>query len=179
MSEKLKYPIGKFEKPINMTEEQKKDWINQISHFPTKLKNVVIQLSEEQLNCPYREGGWTVKQVVHHLADSHVNAVTRFKLALTENEPTIKPYDEAAWANLPDVNGDISSSLAILEGLHNRWTNLLRSINNDEFNRTFFHPESNEYVPLYCALGTYAWHGEHHLNHITSLCERKGWEIKK
>ncbi|MBP0723900.1 bacillithiol transferase BstA [Bacillus sp. RG28] len=179
MSEQLKYPIGKFEKPINMTEEQKEIWISKISQFPNELKRVVIQLNDEQLNCPYREGGWTVRQVVHHLADSHLNAITRFKLALTENEPTIKPYDEVAWANLPDVNSDLSSSFAILEGLHSRWTHLLRSLTNEDFNRTFFHPESNEHVQLEYALGLYAWHGEHHLNHITSLCERNGWVIEK
>ncbi len=132
-------------------------------------------LNEEQLNTPYRDGGWTVRQVVHHLADSHMNAYVRFKLALTENEPTIKPYDEAAWAETADVReSPIEVSLALLENLHARWVALLQSMSEADFARQFRHPQLGA-VPLEKNLALYAWHGRHHVAHIASLRERRQW----
>ena len=132
-------------------------------------------MSEEQLNTPYRDGGWTVRQVAHHVADSHLNAYVRFRLALTENEPTIKPYDEAAWAEIDDArHAPVEVSLALLEALHDRWTRLLRSMSDADFLKQFRHPELGV-VPLEKNLALYAWHGKHHVAHVTSLRGRKQW----
>ncbi|XEC96584.1 YfiT family bacillithiol transferase [Paenibacillus tarimensis] len=176
MNENLKYPIGIFSCPKEISEHQRKEWIREIEETPGSLKQAINGLSEEQLNTPYREGGWTVKQVVHHLADSHMNSCIRFKLALTEDNPTIKPYREELWAELTDSTGmDISVSLTLLESLHHRWVVLLESLSASDYERTFYHPESNEIVRLDRNLGLYAWHGKHHIAHITSLRERMGW----
>jgi len=171
----LRYPIGRFKFEESITEEQRRRFIDQIEGTPAELRSVVQGLSPEQLDTPYRPGGWTVRQVVHHLPDSHLNSYTRFKLALTEDEPTIKPYHEDRWAELEDSrNAPIEMSLMLLEALHRRWVLLLRSLSPPEFARTFKHPELGV-VRLDKNISLYAWHGRHHVAHITSLRERMGW----
>jgi hypothetical protein len=171
----LQYPIGKFQKDPNVTEEKRRSWINDIAETPTRLRAAVEGLSPDQIDTPYRPGGWTVRQVVHHLADSHLNSYTRFKLALTEDEPTIKPYDEGRWAELEDSrNAPMEISLALLDSLHERWVLLLLSLSAADFERTFRHPELG-LVTLNTNLGLYSWHGRHHIAHITSLRERMRW----
>jgi uncharacterized damage-inducible protein DinB len=173
LMENLQYPIGKFNFSGPITTEQREIWINEIEKAPSKLRAAVQGLSEQQLNTPYREGGWTVRQVVHHLADSHMNSYIRFKLALTEELPTIKAYEEAEWAELSDYSLPIDVSLTLLDALHVRWVTLLRSLSSDQFNRSFIHPSSGE-TRLDKNLGIYAWHGNHHIAHITSLRIRLG-----
>ncbi|WP_237690813.1 YfiT family bacillithiol transferase [Paenibacillus caui] len=169
----IRYPIGKFEFEGEIPAAQREKWIAEISEFPGKLKEAVQGLSEEQLDLPYREGGWTVRKVVHHLADSHINSYTRFKLALTEEKPAIKPYFEDRWANLSDaLTGDIQISIKLLEALHTRWVILLNSLNEVDFKKQFYHPESGQSISLDYNLGFYAWHGNHHIAHITALRER-------
>ena len=171
----LRYPIGKFEAPKTMTAELRHELISQIAEAPSQLREAVAGLNPQQLNTPYREGGWTVCQVVHHVPDSHLNAYVRFKLAVTENEPTIKPYDEARWAVLPDASeSDIEVSLALLDALHRRWTLFLRSLKEQQFQRTFHHPEIGV-MSLDRTLASYAWHGRHHIAHIYALRKRRGW----
>jgi uncharacterized damage-inducible protein DinB len=172
----LRYPVGKFnwEAPINDADLPM--LIAAIAETPGALRGAVRGLSPDQLATHYRPGGWTVKQVVHHVPDSHLNAYTRFKLALTEDEPTIKPYDEAAWAELPDSRKvPIDVSLDLLDALHLRWVALLRSMDPGDFNRTLRHPEHGRILTLRQMLGLYAWHGRHHVAHITSLKKREGW----
>jgi hypothetical protein len=170
--ESLRYPIGKYQPPDKISPEQRAEWINILGALPEKLKQAVSHLTETQLDTPYRPGGWTVRQVVHHLPDSHLNSYIRFRLALTENAPTIKPYDEAKWAELPDARtGPIGPSLLILEGLHGRWTALLRTFDDQTFARTLRHPEWGE-IRIDWMLGLYAWHCGHHLAHITRLQNR-------
>ncbi|MGG3455516.1 putative metal-dependent hydrolase YfiT [compost metagenome] len=164
-----RYPIGKFAFEGEITAAQREQWIREIESLPARLRQAVAGLSEDQLNLPYREGGWTLRQVVHHLADSHINAYTRFKLALTEETPTIRPYFEDRWATLADYEGEIEVSLLLLEALHRRWTNLLKSLGDADYERKFHHPESGETTRLAYTLGNYAWHGNHHLAHITAL----------
>lgn len=174
--EQLKNPTGKYKRPETFTKEQFKDWINTIELFPSKLIKEVSNLSEEQLNTPYRPEGWTIRQVIHHCADSHSNAFTRFKLAMTEDKPTIKPYHEDRWAKLPDTSeAPIESSFKILEGLHERWIILLKSMNDEDFKRKFIHPEMGRELEIRETLALYAWHCNHHLAHITSLKERMNW----
>lgn len=171
----LRYPIGQFKVNTVITDDVRNEWIGEIAETPRKLRKAIEGLSEDQMNTPYRSGGWTVKQVVHHLPDSHLNGYIRFKLALTEDQPTIKPFFEDRWAKLKDYRDtDKETSLVLLEALHHRWTILLRSMSAGEFDRTFHHPESGIFT-LNTALGLYAWHGKHHIAHITSLCERMGW----
>jgi uncharacterized damage-inducible protein DinB len=170
----IKYPIGKFQFDGDITKSVTKDWINEIEEFPSLLRDAVKDLDNEQLDTPYRSGGWTLRQVIHHLADSHMNAYVRFKLALTEEKPVIKPYDETKWAELSDYKLPIDISLSLLEALHKRWTNLLRSLSPADMEKTFIHPDSGE-VSVGKNIGIYAWHGRHHLAHITSLCSRKSW----
>jgi uncharacterized damage-inducible protein DinB len=170
----LNYPIGEFRFDGEVTSSVREEWIKEIEALPGLLREAVKNLDDEQLDTPYRPEGWTVRQVIHHLADSHINAYTRFKLALTEEKPVIKPYDEAKWAELSDSTLPIDISLSLLEALHNRWTNLLRSLSPTDMERTFIHPDSGE-VSVARNIGIYAWHGRHHLAHITSLCHRKGW----
>lgn len=174
--EELKYPVGRFEAPVSVTAEQLKGYIRDIRQLPTLLEIAVQDLDEHQLQTPYRPGGWTVVQVVHHLADSHINAITRFKLALTENHPTIKPYDEAAWASLADVtNTPINVSITLLHALHTRWANLMEALPETAWERTFLHPEQGKTFNLRTQAANYSWHCRHHLAHIVKLRERNNW----
>jgi uncharacterized damage-inducible protein DinB len=164
----LQYPIGRFTFPEATTAEQRQSWICEIANTPRELRAAVSALSKEQLDTPYRPGGWTIRQVVHHVPDSHMNAFVRFKLALTEDQPTIKPYDEARWAALPDAALPVKPSLDLLEALHSRWVGLLESMSEPDFQRTFAHPESGVWR-LDQYLAQYAWHGRHHVGHVLSL----------
>lgn len=171
-----RYPIGTFALPGTVSDAQRSGWIDQIAAAPAQLRLAVQGLGAAQLDTPYRDGGWTVRQVVHHLPDSHMNAFLRFKHALTETDPPIKPYDEAAWALLPDVAATpVEVSLALLDSLHSRWVELLRRLSPAECARGYFHPDKQRVVPLDEAMGMYAWHGRHHVAHITTLREREGW----
>ncbi len=166
----LKYPIGKFDYVGEISAAQRDLWIKEIDELPTKLKEAVKGLTEEQLNLTYREGGWTLRQVVHHIADSHMNSFTRFKLALTEDTPAIKPYYEDRWAELSDsLKTDIQLSILLIEALHKRWVILLKSLDDSDFSRAFYHPETQKTFRLDYNLGIYAWHGKHHVAHITTL----------
>ncbi len=171
----LKYPIGKFKKTSTITQTLLSEWITHIETFPNRLKHEVTHLTDEQLDTPYRPEGWTIRQVVHHCADSHMNAFIRFKLALTEEQPTVKPYLEARWAELKDSKLPIEPSLQILTGLHARWTTLLRSLTDTDLAKTFIHPEHNKIFRLDEIIALYAWHSNHHLAHITTLKERNRW----
>ena len=172
----LRYPVGEFEMAGQTTEEERRKLIDEIAAAPAGLQAAVAGLSPEQLDTPYRPNGWTVRQVVHHVPDSHLNSYVRFKLALTEEEPTIKPYDEARWAELEDTRSTpVEVSLALLESLHERWVRLLRSLGPEEFARAFRHPERGV-VTLEQNVALYAWHGRHHIAHVTSLRERMGWQ---
>ncbi|MDP5273876.1 YfiT family bacillithiol transferase [Chengkuizengella axinellae] len=173
--EALRYPIGKFEHQGEITEDQINLWIQQMDEAPKILRAAVEGLNEEQLNTPYRPEGWTIRQVVHHLSDSHMNGFIRFKWTLTEDTPTIKAYNQKGWAQLSDSFEDIQVSLTLFESLHNKWVSLLKSLSPNNFESTFIHPELGS-VSLKTALGIYAWHGEHHTAHITSLKSRMGWE---
>jgi hypothetical protein len=171
----LRYPIGNFEMKPETAPEQRQALIASVAQTPARLRAAVANLSTSQLDEPYRPDGWTVRQVVHHLPDSHLNAYIRFKLGLTEAEPTIKPYDENRWAMLEDGrHADPEISLALLDALHQRWVILLRSVRPEEFARTLKHPEIGT-LSLDGLLQMYEWHGRHHVAHITSLRERKGW----
>ena len=171
----LRYPIGKFTFDGPTTPEQRQELLSQIAQAPSRLRAAVKGLSEQQLDTPYRPEGWTVRQVAHHVPDSHLNAYVRFKLALTEEDPTIKPYDEDRWARLADTRDTpVEVSLALLDSLHDRWVRLLRSLQPEDWKRTFRHPELG-LVSLEKNLALYAWHGRHHVAHITSLRERNGW----
>jgi hypothetical protein len=171
----LSYPIGRFQKGTNITSERRQALIDGIARLPVDMRAAVNKLSDQQLDTPYRPGGWTVRQVLHHVPDSHLNAYIRFKLALTESEPTIKPYDEKQWAELVDVRlTPIEVSLSLLENLHARWTLLLRALEPAAFARTFRHPDIG-LLTLDTQLGLYEWHGRHHVAHITSLRSRMGW----
>ena len=172
----LRFPIGRFQFDGNSSAERREQWIGDIVLAPSHLRAAVGGLTPGQLETPYRENGWTVRQVVHHLPDSHLNAYTRMKLALTEDEPTIKPYEEARWAELPDGRGgEIEPSLALLESLHQRWVILLRQLSPADFDRRFRHPEHGRIFGLNETLALYAWHGRHHVAHITSLRRRMRW----
>jgi len=168
------YPIGHFQCDGQITASIIDKWIKDIEELPVLLQNAVKDLNDDQLDTPYRLGGWTVRQVVHHVADSHLNAYGRFKLALTEEKPIIKPYDQERWAELPDSALPVTISLSLLDALHKRWVTLLRTLTPSDFEKTFIHPESGE-VSVGKNIGIYAWHGRHHLAHITSLRSRKGW----
>ena len=171
-----RYPIGKFlYEEKNDNKERRGIFISEIESAPLNLRNAVSGLSDEQLDTPYREGGWTIRQVIHHLPDSHLNAFIRFKLALTENNPTVKTYDEKKWAELTDYsNTPVEISLNLLDNLHKRWCILLKSMSDEDFKKTYLHPELGK-VDLDWVTAQYAWHGKHHVAHITSLCKRKGW----
>jgi hypothetical protein len=175
MEADLRYPVGKFHRPEELSDEQRRSCIHAIAETPARLKAAVAGLIGTQIDTPYRPGGWTVRQVVHHMPDSHMNSYVRFRLALTENEPTIKPYDEAQWAELADAkSAPIEPSLALLENLHERWVVLLRSLSSADWTRAFRHPEMG-LMTLEQSLALYDWHGRHHVAHITSLRERQGW----
>jgi len=173
--ELLKYPIGKFLKPDHVLDKNLKDSTLYLREFPSYLEETIKDFSDNQLDTPYRPGGWTVKQLIHHLSDSHMNALMRFKLALTEDSPTIKPYDEAAWAKLADYTLPISESIPLIRGIHSKWTIILDSMSTDDFKRTYFHPESKLYVPLSEVTLMYQWHSMHHLAHIQHLIIRENW----
>ncbi len=174
--EQLRYPIGHFVKPVKITSVILKDWLAELEALPVKLKDMVEGLSDKQLDTPYRPDGWTVRQVTHHLADSHHHSYTRFKWALTEEQPVIKAYDEKSWAELPDSkNAPVSPSLDHLKAIHTKLIFLLSGLNHDEFKRTFVHPASNKITSLEENTGIYAWHGNHHLAHIENLLISEGW----
>jgi uncharacterized damage-inducible protein DinB len=172
--ETLRYPIGKFHTPPTGTEEVRAAHIQTLAELPGRVRAAVAGLNDAQLDTPYREGGWTVRQLVHHIADSHANSYVRFKLALTEEWPTIKPYEEGAWAELTDSRLPIAPSLAILDGLHARWVALLHSMSEADFHKGFTHPERGK-MTLATALALYDWHSRHHTAHITALRTRNGW----
>ncbi len=171
----LRYPIGKFAYGTAFPFSETKQHIAALDELPIKLTELVGKWGDDRLDTPYRPEGWTVRQVVHHLADSHINAYVRTKLALTEDNPTIKPYQEGLWAELPDARIDAAPSLVILRNLHQRWVTVLDALGESELQRTYFHPESHKSVPLSEVIGMYAWHGEHHYGHIYQLAVRNGW----
>jgi len=171
----LRYPVGTFQYSGPNTPDQRQALINQIAETPARLREAISGLSSEQIETTYRPDGWNVRQVAHHIADSHMNAFSRFKLALTEENPTIKPYDEAEWANLADSHGPIDMSIVLLDALHSRWVLLLQSLKGADFDRAYNHPEMG-LVSLDKGITLYAWHGRHHVAHITSLRERMGWQ---
>jgi hypothetical protein len=175
MDTDLRYPIGRFKRPERLTEEERASHIEAIAETPARLSTAVAGLNAAQLDTPYRPGGWTVRQLVHHVPDSHMNSYMRCRLGLTEEEPTIKPYDEASWAELADAKGSpIEASLALLDNLHKRWVLLLRSLAPSDWERTFRHPDLG-LIRLDQNLALYGWHGRHHVAHITALRERQGW----
>ena len=171
----LHYPIGEFSVPDSCSVAELENWIEDIREFPVKLKELILPLSSIELNWNYRPGGWNIKQVIHHCADSHLNAWCRFKLALTEEKPTIRPYFEAKWAELPEANlDDISDSLILLEALHRKWVRMLEYMNTSDYKRTYLHPEHGSEFRLDQVLANYAWHCKHHLAHIKQAIEAKG-----
>ena len=175
MSTDLRYPVGPFKFDGDVSPARRAARIADIAATPAALRAAVRGLSDRQLDTPYRPGGWTVRQVVHHVPDSHMNAYVRMKLCVTENSPTIKPYDEAAWARLPDGQaGGVEGSLALLEHLHERWVRFMRALPAEAFGRTLIHPESG-LLSLDTLVAMYAWHGQHHTAHVTSLRQRSGW----
>ncbi|HRF81215.1 MAG TPA: bacillithiol transferase BstA [Flavobacteriales bacterium] len=174
--EHLRYPIGRFKRPETITGEILAGHIRTIAQFPAKIEAAVRSLTDAQLDTPYRPQGWTVRQVVHHCADSHLNSYIRFKLALTEDAPTIKPYFEDRWAELHDARRmPVKPSIDLLEGLHARWTETLTHLSEEELDRTFIHPESGRAMSLRITVCLYAWHCAHHLAHIVELKRREGW----
>jgi uncharacterized damage-inducible protein DinB len=173
-SDTLRYPTGRFQRPAKLDTTARARAIGIIAETPARLRDAARGLSTEQIETPYRPGGWTVRQVVHHVPDSHLNAFIRFKLALTENEPTIKPYDETAWAELADTRVPLETSLKLLDAVHERWLALLQAMTPSDFERMLVHPETGR-QSLDQMLALYAWHGPHHIAHITTLRERMGW----
>jgi uncharacterized damage-inducible protein DinB len=172
--EDLRYPIGKFVLPEEISQDTIKQWINELERIPRELQDAIAGLNDEQLDTSYRPGGWTIRQVVHHLADGNINAYIRFKLALTEKEPTIVPFNEEEWANLSDsVELQPEISVSLLQGLHQRWVNILRALKEEDFQRSFIHPVGGK-TQLSEALGFFVWHGKHHIAQITSWRERTG-----
>jgi uncharacterized damage-inducible protein DinB len=175
MSIDPRYPIGKYE-PKPFSEQQKQAWLLDLQFLPEALERAINNLDEAQLNTPYRDGGWTVKQLVHHVADSHMNAYIRFKLGLTEDKPTIKPYEEQDWALLADNDlVPINVSLTLLHALHLRWVATIKDLTEEQWNRLVVHPAANREMSIWFLLGLYAWHGNHHVAHITTLRENKQW----
>ena len=173
--EDLRFPVGRYQRPASLTSDQRRAAIDAIVALPARLRAAVRGLDDRQLDTPYRPEGWTVRQVLHHVPDSHMNAFIRFKLALTEERPTIKPYDEAAWANLEDARTTpVETSLGLLEHLHDRWVRVLRAMSPADFSRDLNHPE-NGIMNLDQVLAMYEWHGRHHVAHITTLRDRNGW----
>ncbi|MGI8885039.1 MAG: YfiT family bacillithiol transferase [Pyrinomonadaceae bacterium] len=170
----LRFPIGKFDSGREITPELRRKFIKEIKDLPGNLSNAVAELCDERLDTPYRPEGWTVRQTVHHIADSHLNSYCRFKFALTEDVPTIRPYYEDRWAELKDSEMPIDVSMKIIEGVHARWANLLDSMSDEDFQRKLIHPETGEWT-LEKLLGLYEWHGNHHTAHITKLRERNNW----
>jgi DinB superfamily len=175
VSDELRYPIGRFKAVMPLTQELRDAAIDAIAGLPARMREAVAGLDDRQLDTAYRPGGWTVRQVVHHVADSHMNGFIRVKLALTENQPTIKPYDENAWATLADMRLPIAISLSLLDGIHTRWVAVYTAMDAAQFARTFVHPELGAELTLDYHLQNYAWHSHHHLAHITELKRREGW----
>ena len=175
LMEDLRYPIGPFQPKSPLTESERKQLIRQIAETPSLLRKAIANLDDAKLDTPYRPGGWTGRQVVHHLPDSHLNSYVRFKLALTEHEPTIRPYEQQQWAEMPEAkNAPVDISLDLLETLHRRWVIVLEHLSPADFARTLLHPESGT-MNLDRLLQLYAWHGRHHVAHITQLRKRNGW----
>lgn len=175
MTDELKFPIGKFE-PKPFSQEQKEKWLADIQFLPNELELAIQNLDHHQLDTPYREGGWRVQQLVHHVADSHMNAYVRFKLGLTEDNPPIKPYEEGEWAKLDDIDAiPVNVSITLLFALHQRWVATIKNLTDAQWQRTVYHPEHKKEIPLWHLLGMYSWHGRHHVRHITALRERMGW----
>lgn len=174
--EKLKYPIGTFDCPNNVSQQHIDSWISILEHFPNRLENLVKDLSDKQLDTVYRPGGWTIRQVVHHISDSHHHSYSRFKWALTEDKPIIKAYFEERWAELVDAKtAPIAMSLSHIKAVHGKLVYLLKRISMDDFNKSFIHPESNSEVLLSYNIGNYAWHSNHHYMHIENLLRRNNW----
>ena len=173
--EALKYPIGKYI-PQPFSQVLLEEWLLDLQALPNMVEHTILNLDEDQLKTPYRPDGWTVHELVHHIADSHANAYIRFKLCLTEDNPVIKPYDEAAWAKLEDtVQLPVNVSLTLLHALHRRWHAALKDLPQEMWNRTVYHPEQEKTMSLWYLLGMYVWHGKHHVAHITSLRDRMQW----
>lgn len=171
----VRYPIGKY-LTVPYSEQQKLLWLNDIRFLPQDIEIALQNMDEFQLDTPYREGGWTVRQLVHHIADSHMNAYIRFKLAISENNPSINAYEEKVWANMGDVfTVPTNVSVTLLHALHIRWAAFIETITEEQFHRTVFHPEHKREMSLWFLLGLYAWHSRHHLAHIKTLKEQKGW----
>lgn len=176
--EQLRFPIGRYEAPERYDPELQNEWISAIEALPKWLDLCIENLDEHQLQTSYRPGSWTIIQVIHHIADSHMNAYIRLKLALTEDSPVIKPYDEKAWAELPDVETvPVNISITLLHALHRRWGQTLRNMQPEEWERTYYHPEYEEMVPLWQMTDLYAWHGRHHMEQIRQHRERMGWSM--
>ncbi len=173
--EKLRYPSGRFKPVKNITNELIDEWISTIADFPAQLRSLVSHLNDEQLDTPYRPQGWKVRQVVHHLVDSHMSSFIRFKWTLTEDKPTIKAYYEDRWAELADHEGPVDIALDLLEALHKKWTYLLKHLSQEDLKRSFIHPQSGKEVTLEKNLALYAWHGNHHYAQIENLKKEKGW----
>lgn len=173
--DEARYPVGKYI-PEAYSEEQKIKWLRDIEFLPQDIEIAIQQFDEHQLDTPYREGGWTVKQLVHHVADSHMNAYIRFKLGISEENPSVKPYLEKEWANMKDVfDVPVNVSVTLLHALHKRWLSFLKGISEEQFQRTVYHGEQKREMTLWFMLGLYAWHCRHHLAHITTLKQQKGW----
>ncbi|WP_128544109.1 YfiT family bacillithiol transferase [Larkinella soli] len=171
----LRYPIGRFQAGQSYTLDQNQEHLASIAIFPHNLTELVGKWGDDRLDKPYRPEGWTVRQLVHHIADSHINAYVRFRLALTQDNPAIVPYEEGEWAKLPDYKLSISPSLVILSNLHQRWVTALDPLTDALRQRTYFHPQHNRNISLSEALANYAWHGEHHYQHIHRLAQRNNW----
>ena len=175
MTDDLRYPRGKYLSQV-FSHKQKEEWLLDIKFLPSELELAVQNLDAYQLETPYRDGGWTVQQLVHHVADSHMNAYMRFKLGLTEDDPTIKTYDQDSWVLLNDVKATpVNVSITLLHALHQRWLAMIEGLSESQWERSIFHPEHKKLISLWELLGIYAWHGKHHVAHITSLRERNGW----
>lgn len=173
--DEARYPIGKYV-PVDFSEEQKVQWLKDIEFLPQDIEIAIQQFDEYQLDTPYRDGGWTVKQLVHHVADSHMNAYIRFKLGISESNPKVKPYLEKEWANMKDVfDVPVNVSVTLLHSLHKRWLSFLQGISEEDFQRTVYHAEQKREMNLWFMLGLYAWHCKHHVAHITTLKQQKGW----
>ncbi len=174
--EELRYPIGKFSAQESYSPEEIANNIKRIEELPARIESAAKSLSSAQLDTTYRDGGWTLRQVIHHVPESHMNAYVRFKWTLTEDRPTIKPYDETQWARTPEISLDPGLSINLLKALHAKWVALLKSLSPAQLQRDFYHPDSKKYNRLDRMIAMYAWHGEHHLAHITSLKKRKNWD---
>jgi hypothetical protein len=171
-----RYPIGKFESKATYTVQEIQECIDRITALPALLEAEVQGLTDSQLDTPYREGGWTVRQVVHHVPDSHMNAYIRMKWALTEQNPLIKAYDEKGWAETQETKSSPEISISFLKALHTKWVALIKTLTASDLQKGFIHPDTKQHIPMSRLIATYAWHGDHHLAHITSLKKRMGWD---